>query len=268
LTLRQGGGIPRSCRIVIGRRTSQALIVSFDLFDATGALVAQLRDFRFQRVQMPSRKDRGITTLNLVAVPLAHTGQRAGGADLAPQDLLPPEPMDGQAQSDEALAQDLDRLAAAFARQALEDVDVEAFMAADDADGGSGIERMALFLCCSDLAERKSGSDPDPQSLWQELLARHPEALAELTALGRAGARLGARLRGTSDGPLQVGTAMLEHFHYASPTARPALDAVTTAVEGLVAKLPAYRNLRIVELGADGPLTRRLRARGKSPVSS
>jgi acyl transferase domain-containing protein/NADPH:quinone reductase-like Zn-dependent oxidoreductase/short-subunit dehydrogenase/acyl carrier protein len=279
LVLHAGGRAPRYCIIELARRTPQALIASFDLLDEAGEIIAQLRGFRFQRLPLPVRQERDVMMLDFAIVPRAARGQVAAVAQLAPEDTATPlsGPASHSGSDEDGLEQDLDRLAAAYARRALSEVEVEEFITAADpgeapGESATDIERMALFLRCSELAEdaalsprAMTGPSPaavdDPGAMWRHLLAKRPAALAELTVLGRAGERLGKRLRGNAEEPLQPGPATIEHLHSAAPSARPAVDAITGTIESLLSRMPPYRALRILEIGAGAPLTRCLQAR-------
>ncbi|GAA6617367.1 SDR family NAD(P)-dependent oxidoreductase [Scytonema sp. NUACC26] len=94
----------------------------------------------------------------------------------------------------------------------------------------------------------------DPQKQWSMLLERYPTAIAELTLLGRCGARLAEVLQGSCD-PLQLlfpaGDATTAASLYQnSPAFAPMNVLVQKAISVLLERLPAQRGVRILEIGA------------------
>ncbi len=265
LLLHQPGKAVRHCAIKLHRVTRQALTASFDLYDEDHELVAQMRGFRFQRAYLLARRRAEAAHYRAEVVPLPLSSSERAPLDWDPERLLaglddPPS---------DSLGPLLDRLAAAYARRALRSVSLEEFAGgADDGqaagDGRADLRRLGLFMSCSELAESRTlapaagETEEDPDTAWRRLLARRPDALAELTLLGRAGRQLAKRLRSRETAPARPGPAILESFHAASPTAAPALSGLLAALEDLLSRAPAHRRIRILEIGSNGLLARQL----------
>jgi acyl transferase domain-containing protein/acyl carrier protein/protein-L-isoaspartate O-methyltransferase len=93
-----------------------------------------------------------------------------------------------------------------------------------------------------------------PQRLQARLAAQYPAGAAELDVLSRCGARLADVLRGACD-PLQLlfpggSAADLERLYRDSPGSRVFNTLVGEAVAGALARLPAERKVRLLEIGA------------------
>jgi len=92
----------------------------------------------------------------------------------------------------------------------------------------------------------------EPEQVWYELLLQHPSSLAELTLIQRCGARLKEVLRGDDD-PLSIifpqGSLLTEHLYQASPTFRMYNRLVQQAVSSIVGRLPEGQTLRVLEIG-------------------
>jgi microcystin synthetase protein McyG len=102
------------------------------------------------------------------------------------------------------------------------------------------------------ISSLPSPGDPDAQCA--RLLARYPEAAAELTMLRRCGAELAQVLTGIID-PLQLlfpGGDMrdAEDIYERSPFARAISTLAAEAAAQAVACLPEQRTLRVLEIGA------------------
>jgi len=94
----------------------------------------------------------------------------------------------------------------------------------------------------------------DAQASLEMLLQQYPHAQAELTLLGRCGARLLEVLRGSCD-PLQLlfpegDLAVATDFFESSPSTRAMNTLLQQAVVEIVRQLPAQRTVRILEIGA------------------
>jgi len=94
----------------------------------------------------------------------------------------------------------------------------------------------------------------DPQEIWQRTLSQYPAYFAELSLIGRCGAKVGAVLQGKTD-PLQVlspegSITTAEHFYQDSPSFRLYNLLVQKAVGRALTDLPEGRIVRILEIGA------------------
>ncbi len=93
----------------------------------------------------------------------------------------------------------------------------------------------------------------DPESMWRHLLSKYPAYLAELTLLGRYGARFRKLLQGEIDEldvlcPQGFRTAV-DHFFQDAPANRIYNDLLGAAVAEALRALPQGRKARLLELG-------------------
>jgi acyl transferase domain-containing protein/NADPH:quinone reductase-like Zn-dependent oxidoreductase/NADP-dependent 3-hydroxy acid dehydrogenase YdfG/ubiquinone/menaquinone biosynthesis C-methylase UbiE/acyl carrier protein len=94
----------------------------------------------------------------------------------------------------------------------------------------------------------------EPRQHWLELLQRNPAFFAELTLIGRCGQSLAEVLQDTVN-PLQLifpdgSLAIAEHLYSDSPSTRFYNTLAQSAIERVLAHLPADRLLRVLEIGA------------------
>ncbi|MFA7431646.1 MAG: SDR family NAD(P)-dependent oxidoreductase, partial [Rhodospirillaceae bacterium] len=232
------GGMATRCVVSLTAVGPRSLVADFVLTDDAGVILAEARRFRFQRAELV-RKGGALGLLHSIeTTPLPRL------VPCAPA-VLPLEPV-GAAETDLALA-DLILVAAAFAAEALEGL-AEADVAENRAD---------LLAVCQELAPLADGP---ADAAWRDALGRHPDHLAELTMIGRAGRALPKALR---DGAVRqpVAAPTLEHFFDASPTLAAGDPALAAAVGRALAARPADQRLRVLEIGAGtGGLSRRLLA--------
>ena len=92
----------------------------------------------------------------------------------------------------------------------------------------------------------------NPNQAWYDLLLQHPSSQAELALIQRCGSRLKEVLRGDDD-PLSIifpqGSLLTEHLYQASPTFRMYNRLVQQAVSSVVDRLPEGQTLRVLEIG-------------------
>ena len=103
-----------------------------------------------------------------------------------------------------------------------------------------------------EVVRRPDASSPDP--LWRELVASFPEAEAELTLLHRCGSALAEVLAGTCD-PLGLlfpdgDGDTLARIYQESPGATVMNRLIRESVQAALARLPAGRGIRVLEIGA------------------
>ncbi len=101
------------------------------------------------------------------------------------------------------------------------------------------------------IAAGKDGREAD--EIWRRLVRAFPGYHAELTLLGRCGARLQEVLRGETD-PLSLifsqNSAAAEHLYQTSPTFRMYNNLMQQATVNILDSLPEDRTLRVLEIGA------------------
>ena len=109
-------------------------------------------------------------------------------------------------------------------------------------------KRLQAFKC---LRCRPVG---DPEEQLASLLKRYPEAAAELTLTGHFGRNMAAALRGESDAVQLLfpdgSLESAERLYQNSPYFRFYNCLIQAAVAGALARLPAGRAVRILEIGA------------------
>ena len=93
-----------------------------------------------------------------------------------------------------------------------------------------------------------------PQQQYQTILARHPEATAELTLLNQCGMQLAAVLQGRCN-PLEIlfpqeDFTLLSQLYQHSPGAQVMNNVVQQAVTSTLEQIPPEQAVRILEIGA------------------
>ncbi len=274
IRLERPGAPIAEARIDVRRRDARAIVADFALFDADGALVATLREARYQAVRTPFAGDLSTHALawvrSLADAPAAPRGRNP----LTPQaflDAARPE-TETLGEPPEALVL-IEGFAAASAFRFAAALTPDASLAPDAlvAAGRLAPERAAWFadlvrgLVESGLAieadagarlDRALADDlPEPDAVLRSLAADHPDRAAELLLAARAGAGLDALARGESfDG---FSAAAVDGFELGSVGAAAAADGVAVLLRRLAERFPPGRALRILALGC-GPLLQRL----------
>jgi NADPH:quinone reductase-like Zn-dependent oxidoreductase/acyl carrier protein len=262
------GGLPVRADVRLDRLSARTVVATFTLLDAKARVVAVADRLRFARAELGSRASAAGKYQDFVPVALVPRLAAARPALAEPAGLLP----DGEA----APPPELDDVAGAFAWAALRDLGAGDRGTIEDLATHVPTDRLALLTHVFDLAsqngaivfddegnwQRGAGQQPDAEALWRQRLADRPEALAELTALGRVGRGLPDLLRGAAWDTVQPSEAVRAHLSTAGPAFGPATEALCAAVVAAAANAPAGRAIRVVELHAAGaPLVNRLRAR-------
>ncbi|MBP0466978.1 type I polyketide synthase, partial [Roseomonas sp. PWR1] len=237
---------PARAEIALVRRGERLVIAEAVLRDATGAPVALLADIWLQRVALPGR-----------AGPLAH----AFRLDALPAPPLPPIAAPIETEAAIAAAQAADEAAdLSEAALLLEGFAAAAASAALPAAPPLATPyRRALWqgLAAAGLAESAEGgwriADDQPlppaEGIWRAVLAEQPDLALDMAWLAHAAEGLPHVLAGE-----------------ARAAAPPPVEAggfvrLATVLEAAIARIaadwPLGRPLRVLELGAGGPLTRR-----------
>jgi acyl transferase domain-containing protein len=264
------GRVPRRARLRLTRIGIRSAAAELALLDENEAIVAELSDCWFRRVELTRRGTAEELALRVepVPTPLAEPGPAAPldgiGAILS---RLASARRLAAAPEDQALLFDaligsaaygsLRRLAGAGTPFTLAEL-VEA--------GGIDSGSRGLAECLLELLERlggaaRTGSEwrlepaedlPEPADVWRLLLAEEPELVAELAlAAGFMKELPGLLTEGLKppDGRL---AAMLEQLLQASPASAAGIDLLCDALERIAEAWPRDRPLRIVEIGAGG----------------
>jgi acyl transferase domain-containing protein/NADPH:quinone reductase-like Zn-dependent oxidoreductase/acyl carrier protein len=262
------GGAPVRADVRLDRLAARSVVATFTLLDAEARVVAVADRLRFARTELGSRAQATGKYQDFEPVALVPR-LAAARPELADPASLLPDP-------GSAVAPELDDVAGAFAWAALVDLGAGDSGNVEDIAAQVPTDRLALLTHVFDLAsqvgaivfdeegnwERSETQQPDPEALWRQRLAERPDALAELTALGRAGRGLPELLRGAAWETVAPSDAVRAQLSTAGPAFGPASEALCEAVIAAAAKASANRAIRVVELHAAGtPLVNRLRAR-------
>ncbi|MBR0679869.1 SDR family NAD(P)-dependent oxidoreductase [Roseomonas eburnea] len=246
LAVRRGAEPPVAADIALTRRGERFLAADLVLRDPAGAVVATCQDVWLQRVRLAGRLAAADHAFRLDPVP-------------APALPAVPAPVDAEAALEAARAADA---AADMTEAALL---LEGFAAAVAIAALAGAPplvtpyRRALWrgLAEAGFAEETRGTWrlaedqplPPPEEIWRSVLAEQPRLALDMAWLARAAEALPAALAGE-----------------ARPAAPPPPEAgafarlagvMEAAIAAIAARWPQGRPLRVLELGAGGPLTRR-----------
>jgi acyl transferase domain-containing protein/NADPH:quinone reductase-like Zn-dependent oxidoreductase/acyl carrier protein len=276
------GRAARIARLRVTRTGTRSASGDIVLLDDSGALLAELSECWFRRVEL-SRSgtlDTRALRVDLVPAPLEamplpglfdrigeSLARRAGEAESA-----------SRHSSERALL--IDAMIASIAYRAVTattDLDpsfpdtsftIDALIDA----GAIAPETAALFDCLLQVLERfgaaaesetgwrLSGDNdlPDFAEIWRLLLAEAPELVAELALVATAAEELPRLLRDGLRQPEPSPLPMAEHLSHASPGSAAGTDIVRGTLAEIAAAWPADRPLRVLEIGADGAVSRRL----------
>jgi acyl transferase domain-containing protein/SAM-dependent methyltransferase/acyl carrier protein len=206
------------------------------LFDADGELIASITGLTIKRVGTAAADMSQRWTYEV-----AWTAREEHSTTLPPPEALAAlveAARDATApQEPPSLAEGLERLAAAYAAQAL--------AAVAPASVAPGQQR--LFAHLPTMA---AGAGGQPESLAAALTAQHGERM-EIALCRRSGRALAAVLRGEAD-PLAVlfGDGDGASVYAEPPFARMLNAMIVAALRGMIDALPPGRRLRILEIGA------------------
>ena len=268
----------RYCHARLRRKSGKSMVYDLDLLDGDGRVLAEIEGFRSQQL---GRERQPAGTLYEVK------------ACLDPGAVLPAayvnSPLPSPADLGNRLAAKIPELKIAHGRgeknrdyRRRRGQLTAGFIAAAMRQLGSGdgepsqdvlplyerlVQRYTRFLEEEGLrASSANGqgtadlkSQLAPNQLWRQLIADHPERLAELMLLGRCGEHLADILTGKLD-PLTVfSISGLEHLYESSPACAFHNAVTVEAVKEIVQGWPSNRKLRILDIGAGtGGLTTRI----------
>jgi phthiocerol/phenolphthiocerol synthesis type-I polyketide synthase C len=268
------GRIARRARLRLTRTGVKSASADIALYDDAGAVVAELADCWFRRVETTRRgsADDRMFHVDLVPAPLAELGapmvlERAGAALKRLAASREPERQEQ--------APLLDALVGAAALRALQEVAAPGrVFAIDDliasgqiASASSGLAYSLLWslerlgAAAETEGEWRLGPAndlPDAAEIWRLLLADAPDLVAELALVAAALEDLPKIL---ADGPKQSArwlSPMVEQLLAASPASVAGIDLLRDALNEIAAAWPQGRLLRILEVGAVSGTTRRV----------
>ncbi len=246
-----GHGTPCTTEISLIRENTRSFVMRCILLDAAREVVAELHHVRLILVEL-GRRERSqpsgyrtevVPLTSLRTIPVPAQCQLAVADTIAASVGAPPVGDHHQM---------LNRIASAFAADAL--------IALGDAPIPPGRERTLARTIA--LVETTDGGGTEAALQWRNAVGSYPEAIAELTLVGRAGSDLANALRSIDDDVPAAGAAVFEHLYDSAPTFAVGNDALADAVGRLVDAWPKSRRLRVLELGAgSGGLSHRLVAR-------
>ncbi|MGH7048592.1 MAG: SDR family NAD(P)-dependent oxidoreductase, partial [Stellaceae bacterium] len=270
------GRVARSARLRLTRAGTRSVAADMVLYDAQGAVLAELADCWFRRIEMARQAaaDERMFRVDLVPMPLVEGEPPAAliqaGAIVA-RLAAAREPVRGA--GDQAAL--LDALIGAVAQRVLGDL-VEpgrtftiAGLVADGKLAGSAsslaeallwsLERLGAVSESDGEWRLDTGSDlPAAAEIWRLLLAEAPELVAELALVAAAIEDLPGTL---AEGPALRATAlspMAEQLLAASPASTAGVGLIGDVLHEIATAWPRSRPLRILEVGATGGNTRRM----------
>ncbi|HXC13142.1 MAG TPA: SDR family NAD(P)-dependent oxidoreductase [Stellaceae bacterium] len=268
----------RPCRTARLRLTQigvRSAAADLELYDAAGGVLAELTDCWFRRIEL-GRRESGAERMfrvNLVPAPLGE-----GKSPFAPENtgrsLARLAASRGSDPERREQAQLLDALIGAVAGQVLgEWVACGQAFSIDEL-----VAREAIASSSTGLAETllrsleglggavevdggwriEAETDlPDPSEIWRLLLAEAPDLVAELALVGTAFDNL-PRILLAGPGPSHDAPTMVEHLLQASPASADGIALLSDTLRTIAGGWPAARPLRILEIGANSNVTRRL----------
>ncbi|MCC6134405.1 MAG: SDR family NAD(P)-dependent oxidoreductase [Candidatus Contendobacter sp.] len=230
-----------------GPASAEVAVGHFQLLDAAGQVFMTVEGLQIKRVSAPAPADPlADALLELDWVP----------APLSDPDWADPTPLADVARAldtglptDQGLANDLERLATAFAADALRTLGLEPESNADVAEYGIAESRRRLFHRVAEIAIL----DPEAAliggaTLAETLRARYPANALEIDLVARCGGGLAGVLTGQAD-PLQLLFTPGDNIYSDSGLAR-AANAMTAAAVAEALQRRGPGPVRILEVGA------------------
>ncbi|KQU17724.1 beta-ketoacyl synthase [Methylobacterium sp. Leaf94] len=262
------GAVIARAMIRTRRANERSILADFTLVDAEGAVIATLREGRFQALRSKNGSDLAAYAIaqrpELATEPTAIAMER--GKRVA--DAIRPACKAAVAPAEAPLAPGhllLEGWATSMAYRLAEGLQRSGTVAIDDRVPEAMRPWLlnALYaLESSDLATldgerwtlRKDVSLPAPDEIMRWIAADHPELSAELVLTADIGAVVGRLLSGDLTEAPTLSQNALDAFVLRSATARAAADVIADLVESGRAALPRDRALRVLQVGF-GPLS-------------
>ena len=271
--VRPGAAIARA--VIRTRRCNErSILADFTVLDADGAVVATIREGRFQALRAKGGGD-------LAAYAIAQVTERATEPTAVPMERRPSvaarlkpfvEAARGEADAPlspghlllEGWATALAfRLAAGLAvkgRVAVSDPRVPEALRPWLANALAALESSGLAERAGDVWTLGDGSSlPGPDEIVRWIAADHPELSAELVLVADVGALADRLLAGKIAEAPSLPQNALDAFTLRSATARHAADVVSGIVEASAERLPKDRAVRVLQAGF-GPLSAQIAA--------
>jgi len=281
LSLRTGRGVPSLAKAQLVRQSAHSLSAHFTLFDASGAVVAWLRDVRFRAVPMGNKAAAPLSLLayHALAQPHPHTETTApdGLASELQHHLLAASGQGIHASSLD-YAQQVEPLLAALCTS----LAVEAFrQLADQAHVLSGaplealvshhpeasamLQRLIAILDEDQLLDhletgyrlRDTSDLPPSGDIWRTLVADHPEHFAAIHAVSRLGMNLVALIHGQTTPeqllPAASTFAALVAEGFGVSLNQQVSQALTTTAQASLAQLSEGQRLHVLEISSGPP---------------
>lgn len=270
------GRVPRRARLRITRIGARSASADIALYDEEGAAVAELSDCWFRRVALTRRAspEESALRLDLVPAPLAPLASPdvLGRVGAIARRLAGAARTAGRHEEHALL---LDALIASAALKAVRGVvgsDIS-FTPDELLTGGAVaseaaalIEHLLRLLARFGAAGEAAGGWrlpgetelPDVVDVWRLLLAEAPELVAELGLIAALDAELPQLLAGGMSRPDSAPPPMIEHLLHGSPVSAAGIDVVCAALAEVAAVWPQDRPLRVLEIGADASVSRRI----------
>ncbi|MGH7037096.1 MAG: acyltransferase domain-containing protein, partial [Stellaceae bacterium] len=267
---------PKCAALRLTRIGVRSVAADIALYDETGAVVAELADCWFRRVELGRRgavDDRALRR-DLVPLPLENL---AAPEELARIGALLPRLAAARpqraAEAEQALL--LDVLVGTIAFNALRNIaaPASAFAVGDlVAEGRLDAAAAGLAECLLRLLERHGAASeveglwqidpqsdlPDATEVWRSLLSEAPGLVVDLALAAAAVETLPKILAGAPRQPDAWLSAMIEQLLQTSPASAAGTDLLCAAIGEIAATWPEGQPLRILELGAGSGATRRV----------
>jgi NADPH:quinone reductase-like Zn-dependent oxidoreductase/acyl carrier protein len=267
----------RRARLRVTRIGTRSASADIALLDEAGAMVAELSECWFRRVELnrSSSLDNRALRVDLVPAPLAEA-PAPGIFDRIGESLARlAEKAESTKDNSAERTLLLNALMASTAyRAVIKAVDAAAPFKLDEllAAGAIMPDTVALFDYLLQLLVRFGAATeaeggwrllgdndlPEFAEIWRLLLAEAPELVAELALVAAVAEELPGVFTNGLRQPDPSPLPMVEHLLHASPVSVAGIDVVRAGLTEIAAAWPADRPLRVLEIGAEGAVSRRL----------
>ena len=277
LIFRAGNAQPAVAWAQLTRRGPHSLTADIALFDDNGVAVAKVKDARFRRIHLHKDPADRLRYLNEYYLAKPHPLVPDAGTPLALDELsgtlcksLQTVPLQKSSQLyAEEIEPLLDALCSSFAAHAFNtlfagatDITRERIQAQIEKvpDAAPLLVRLLgmmeedQIICSTESGWRYSASDshPLPQQIWNSLVADHPDYFPVFHAVGCVGLHLESILAGRRAAravyPRECTLAAPSHYTLGVDGTHSLVDAIISVAQQLLGKLPAGKQLRMVEL--------------------